>query len=273
MPSDPVEPQRKPNTNDRYAAFAALRYRDFRLLWLGQIVSVTGSQMQLVAIHWHVYLLTRSPLALGMVGLFRGAPIIICSLFGGVIADAVDRKRLMIATQTVMLACATLLTVVTFNGLGSLWPIYVLTGIGSAASAFDIPARQALMPTLVPAKDFPNAVSLGMIVFNLATIAGPSFAGLVLASQGPAFVYALNAVSFLAVILALLAMHTSGRPAEQTEMAARVGVSRMTIRRLEQGDPVVSFAILLRVLEVLDLEEDLAGRRSARAHVVAAFPR
>ena len=88
------------------SAFAALRHRDFRLLWFGQIVSVTGSQMQFVAINWHVYLLTKSAFALGLVGLFRGAPIIVCSLIGGVGADAINRRRLMIATQTVMLTSA-----------------------------------------------------------------------------------------------------------------------------------------------------------------------
>src|SRR6266850_8396283 len=95
---------------ERHPAFAALRHRDFRLLWLGQIVSVTGSQMQLAAVNWHVWLLTKSAFALGMVGFFRGAPIILCSLAGGVIADAMDRKRLMIITQSVMLASATCLT-------------------------------------------------------------------------------------------------------------------------------------------------------------------
>src|SRR6266850_595455 len=105
------------------SAFSALRHRDFRLLWLGQIVSVTGSQMQSVAINWHVYLLTKSALALGLVGLFRGAPIIICSLVGGVVADAVDRKRLMIATQSVMLLSAALLTISTIAGQQSVWPI------------------------------------------------------------------------------------------------------------------------------------------------------
>ena len=142
-------------------AFAALRHRDFRLLWLGQIVSVTGSQMQFVAINWHVYLLTKSAFALGLVGLFRGIPIILCSLAGGVVADAVDRKRLMIVTQTVMMTSAALLTVGTVTGLESVWPIYILSAFASAASAFDIPARQAFMPTLVPTEDFPNAVSLG----------------------------------------------------------------------------------------------------------------
>src|SRR6266404_2309834 len=198
------------NTNSR-SAFSALRYRDFRLLWLGQIISVTGSQMQSVAINWHVYLLTKSAFALGLVGLFRGAPIILCSLLGGVVADAVDRKRLMVTTQCVMLASALFLTIATMSGLKSVWPIYILSGIASAAIAFDIPARQSLMPMLVPAKDFPNAVSLGLVVFNIATIGGPSLAGFLLASRGPAIVYGVNAGSFLAVIAALIAMHTSGR--------------------------------------------------------------
>jgi len=198
------------NTTSR-SAFSALRHRDFRLLWLGQIISVTGSQMQSVAINWHVYLLTKSAFALGLVGLFRGAPIILCSLLGGVVADAVDRKRLMVTTQCVMLASALFLTIATMSGLKSVWPIYILSGIASAAIAFDIPARQSLMPMLVPAKDFPNAVSLGLVVFNIATIGGPSLAGFLLASHGPAIVYGVNAASFLAVIAALTAMRTSGR--------------------------------------------------------------
>jgi MFS family permease len=200
-----------------HSAFAALRHRDFRLLWLGQIVSVTGSQMQFVAINWHVYLLTKSPFALGLVGLFRGVPIILCSLAGGVVADAVDRKRLMIVTQLVMLACAALLTLVTLRGLESVWPIYVLSAFASAATAFDTPARQSMMPTLVPVEDFPNAVSLAVIVFNVATIAGPAIAGFLLAESGPAVIYGLNALSFVAVIAALVAMAASGKPDVQRE--------------------------------------------------------
>src|SRR6185369_14322531 len=119
------------------SAFAALRHRDFRLLWLGQIVSVSGSQMQFVAINWHVYLLTKSAFALGLVGLFRGVPIIVCSLAGGVVADAFDRKRAMIVTQTVMLLTAALLTAATLSGLESVWPIYLLSALSAAAQAFD----------------------------------------------------------------------------------------------------------------------------------------
>lgn len=192
--------------------FTALRHRDFRLLWIGQLISVTGTQMQLVAINWHVYLLTKSPLALGGVGLVRILPIIFCSLIGGVVADAVDRKRLMLATQGSMLICAVVLTVMTATGLHSIWPIYALTAIASAALAFDNPARQAMLPTLVPAKDFPNAVGLGIVVFNSAMIVGPALAGILLSIRGPALIYGVNAASFIAVIVALLLMQASGRP-------------------------------------------------------------
>jgi MFS family permease len=123
----------------------------------------------------------------------------------------------MIVTQTVMLASAALLTAGTLAGFESVWPIYLLSAIASAATAFDIPARQALMPTLVPLEDFPNAVSLGIIVFNVATIAGPAIAGFLLAESGPAVIYGLNSLSFLAVIAALVAMRASGQPDLQTE--------------------------------------------------------
>ena len=224
----PTQSESTPATSR--SAFSALRYRDFRLLWLGQIISVTGSQMQSVAINWHVYLLTKSAFALGLVGLFRAVPIILCSLLGGVVADAVNRKRLMIGTQSVMLASAGLLTLMTITGLKSVWPIYILSGIAYAAAAFDIPARQSLMPMLVPVKDFPNAVSLFLVVFNIATISGPSLAGFLLASRGPAIVYGLNAASFLAVIGALIAMRTSGSP--ETDGGRRNAVS---LEALKEG--------------------------------------
>jgi MFS family permease len=218
---------RQEGSPDRYSAFAALRHRDFRLLWMGQMVSVTGSQMQLAAVNWHVYLITKSAFALGMVGFFRGAPIIVCSLLGGVVADAMDRKRLMMATQAVMLASAACLTLVTLAGLRHVWPIYVLTGIAAAASAFDTPARQSLMPTLVPARDFPNAVSLGVVVFYIAMIGGPALTGFLLASHGPALVYGINAVSYVAVMAALVAMRASGRAGADGAEASRVSLAAL----------------------------------------------
>src|SRR6266850_257254 len=212
---------------DRQTAFSSLRHRDFRLLWMGQIVSVTGSQMQLAAINWHVYLLTGSALSLGLVGACRAVPIILCSLAGGVVADVVDRRRLMIATQSVMLVCSAILALVTFRGLLHVWPIFLLTSIASAAWAFDTPARQALMPTLVPLKDFPNAVSLSMLMFQVGLIVGPPLAGFVLANHGPALVYTINAVSFVAVILGVALMRTSGRPETDENQPPRISIDAL----------------------------------------------
>src|SRR5437588_7282898 len=200
--------------SQRQTAFSSLRHRDFRLLWLGPIISVTGSQMQLVAVNWHIYLLTSSALALGMVGLFRAGPIIWCSLMGGVVADVIDRRRLMITTQSFMLGCSAILAVITFGGLQRVWPIYLLTAVASGAWAFDTPARQSLMPSLVPAKDFPNAVSLSMLMFQIGMIVGPAGAGFLLGTFGPGVIYAMNAFSFIAVIIGLALIRTSGRPSE-----------------------------------------------------------
>ena len=183
--------------------------------------------MQFVAINWHVYTLTKSPFALGLVGLFRGVPIILCSLAGGVVADAVDRKKLMIVTQTIMLTSAALLTANTVAGVQSVWPIYILSSFASAASAFEVPARQALMPMLVPPEDFPNAVSLGILMFHVATICGPALAGFMLAESGPAVIYGINALSFVAVMAALVLMRTSGKPDLQIDRRTALSFSAL----------------------------------------------
>jgi len=231
MPTtDPSRPSADGGAIERQSAFSSLRHRDFRLLWMGQIVSVVGSQMQLAAINWHIYLLTGSPLALGLVGACRAVPIILCSLMGGVVADVVDRRRLMMVTQSLMLTCSGILALVTFSGLTRVWPIFLLTAIASAAWAFDTPARQALMPTLVPLRDFQNAVSLGMLMFQIGLITGPPLAGFLLASHGPGLVYALNAASFLAVIVGVALMRTSGKP-EKTETDA----PRISLQALIEG--------------------------------------
>ncbi|HKP39069.1 MAG TPA: MFS transporter [Pyrinomonadaceae bacterium] len=225
----PASPLSKPvsKATQRKSAFSSLRHRDFRLLWLGQIISVTGSQMQLVAINWHLYLLTNSALALGLVGACRAVPIIACSLMGGLVADVADRRRVMIVTQFVMLASSAVLALLTFNGLKRAWPIFLLTSIASAAWAFDTPARQSLMPALVPAEDFPNAVSLSMLMFQIGMILGPTLAGFLLASRGPGLVYALNAASFVAVIVGLLLMRATARTISDDEKRTTISVDAL----------------------------------------------
>jgi len=212
--------------------YLALRHRDYRRLVAGQLLSMIGSQMQTVAINWHIYLLTRSPLALGFVGLTRVIPIVVFSLWGGVVADRYDRRRVMITTQLAMTAVALALAALTFAGRETLLLLYSLNFLSAAAGAFDNPARNALIPRLVPAEELPGALSLNFSVFQAAMIGGPAIAGLILAGHagassmgarlpaagapvntaGLSIIYLSNALSFLAVIFALVTMRTSGAP-------------------------------------------------------------
>lgn len=165
--------------------------------------------MQTAAVLWHVSLLaepSHKAIALGIVGLVRVLPIIGFSLLSGVVADAVDRRKLMTLTQSLMAILACWLAWITFRGLDNLWPVYVITALSAAAAAFDAPARQALIPSLVPREHLPNALSLNAVMFQVASVAGPSLAGVMIATLGVAWVYAANAVSFLFVIVALLMM-------------------------------------------------------------------
>ena len=226
--STPPENTSRTPAARRPSSFVALRHRDFRLFWSGQFVSIIGSQMQLVTVNWHVYELTHSAAALGLVGLVRVLPIIVCSLVGGVVADAFNRKRLILATQTVMLLSAAALALFTSSGLKSVWPIYLLTAVSSAATAFDNPARQALIPSLVPERDFPNAVSVGFVAFQVAMVAGPMLGGVMLARFGTASVYAFNAASFVAVIAAILLIRASGKGNADES-------SRVSLEALKEG--------------------------------------
>jgi MFS family permease len=171
--------------------------------------------MQAAAIDWHVYLLTHSPLALGMVGLSRVIPITALSLPGGVVADRYDRKRVMLVTQLTMTGVAALLGVLTLTGHETILTLYVLTGLTSAAGSFDNPARQALVPRLVPPEDLPGALAMNLTMFHAGMIGGPAIAGVLIAASGEgtrglAWIYLINAGSFLAVVGSLLSMRASG---------------------------------------------------------------
>jgi MFS family permease len=131
----------------------ALRHRSFRLFWMGLVISVDGSQMQIWALLWHIRILTDQPIALGGLGLARILPVIVFSLLGGAVADTANRLRVLFVTQSVMALVAISLAYLTFQGQITLWQIYGLTAVQATALAFDLPARQALVPNLVPARD------------------------------------------------------------------------------------------------------------------------
>ena len=192
-----------------HPSLVALSHRNFRLLWVGLLLSFSGSYMQNAALLWHVSLLAppdRKGLALGMVGLVRVVPIIVFSMIAGVVADAHNRRRMMIVTQSGAALVAAALAVATAQGLSALWPLYTLAALGGAVGAFDLPARQALVPTLVPREHLPSAISLNAIVMQTAAIAGPAIGGILIGTSGLTLVYALNAISFAFVIAGLLMM-------------------------------------------------------------------
>lgn len=173
--------------------------------------------MQNAAILWHISLLVpadQKGLALGLVGLVRVIPIVVFSVISGVVADALDRRKLMTTTQTAMALLAGVLAFLTFRGLSAAWPVYLLTALSSAAGSFDGPARQSLIPNLVPREHLPNAISLNTIMFQIASVAGPSLAGIVVATSGVGWVYVVNAFSFVMVIAALLLMKNVPRPVD-----------------------------------------------------------
>jgi len=244
--------------------YLALRHRDFRWLWITQLVSQTGSQMQVVAINWHIYLLTHSALALGFVGLTRVVPIVLFSLWGGIVADRMDRRRIMLAAQTVMAFVSVVLAWLALGHGDRVWPLYLLNAVQASAAAFDNPARQALIPRLVPPADLPGALSLNLTMFNLAMILGPALAGLVIAGGGGAvlptparleptaahetpalaWIYGLNALSFVGVLVVLATMRTSGDVGagavrEKPLEALRVGL------RFVFGTPILVWSMTL----------------------------
>jgi MFS family permease len=187
----------------------------------------------------------RKALALGFVGLVRVAPIVILSMVSGVAADVWDRRKLMLLTQSCSTLVAIALTALTFRGLHEVWPLYVLSALGASAGAFDLPARQSLVPTLVPREHLPNAISLNSILFEAASVVGPSLGGILIAQASLTWVYALNAISFLFVIAALLMMRIApkrkeGGPKAEVSLHAALEGLRFVFRA-----PVIRSTMLL----------------------------
>jgi MFS family permease len=186
--------------------FAALQHRNYRLWFLGQLVSLVGTWMQITAQSFLVFQLTHSTAYLGYVGFASGLPSWLFMLYGGVIADRVSRRNLLVMTQSAMMVLAFVLAGLTFAKLVQPWQIVVLALALGVANAFDAPARQAFVVELVEREDVINAIALNSSMFNLATVVGPTVAGLTYAAVGASWCFTLNGVSFIAVIVALLLM-------------------------------------------------------------------
>ena len=232
-------------------SIAALEHRNFRLLWIGLLLSWTGSLMQNTALLWHVSLLVpadRKGLALGLVGLARIAPVVVFSMLSGVVADAWDRRKVLLGSQIAAAAVAVALSLLAFRGVTSLWPIYALAALASAVGAFDLPARQALVPMLVPRAHLPNAISLNSIIFQTASVAGPALAGVVIAGASIGWAYVVNALSFGCVMVALLMM----RGVPQRPRSDSAGGDQVSLHAALEGLRFVFSAPLIRSTMLLD---------------------
>ncbi len=183
--------------------FKAFHYRDFRLMWIGACTSSIGTWMQIVAQGWLIYRLSHSSFLLGLDQFLAGLPIFLFTLIGGVVADRVERRKILLISQYIQMASAGILTLLVATGLVHVWEILCLSFVSGFAQAFGGPAYQALIPTLVDREDMPNAIALNSIQFNLAVTVGPALAGITLGKLGEKWCFGLNALSFLAPIISL----------------------------------------------------------------------
>jgi MFS family permease len=183
------------------------RDRDFRWLWSGQVVSGIGNQITRIALPYQVYVLTGSTLAIGLLSLSQLIPILVFALGAGSLADVVDRRRLLMATQIALAACSLALVVLAVRGSPPVIVLYAIAAVAAGLGAVDQPARASSIPRLVPAERLPSAIALNQLNFQLASIVGPAIGGLLIATVGLAGAYAVDVLSFLAAIVALIAIH------------------------------------------------------------------
>ena len=227
----------------------AFRHRDFRLFWSGQLVSLIGTWMQSVGQSWLVLELTGSPFHLGLVNALQFTPILLLSPVGGTLSDRLGKRRILLVTQAAMMVQAFVLAVLVRSGHVRYSHVAVLAVIYGLGRAIDIPARQAFLTDLVGKPDLPNAVALNSVVFNGARIVGPGLAGLLIARFDVAVAFFLNGASFVAVLVALLAIRTEGLP----DPAGRLGVRKGLIGAVSYAAATPPVAFTLGLLVVVSL--------------------
>ncbi len=184
--------------------FIALRHRNYRLFFFGQMISLIGTWMQTTAQAWLVLELTHSALLLGLVGALQFLPVMVFSLFGGVLADRVPKRTLLLVTQSVALVQATIMWLLVVTGTVHIWHIMLLAALLGLTQALDTPTRQAFVGEMVGREDMPNAIALNSSLVNMARVLGPGLGGLLIAWLGIAPLFLLNTISFIAVIIGLV---------------------------------------------------------------------
>ncbi len=233
------------------AALQSLRHRNYRLLWIGTLISNSGDWMDQIALNWLVYQLSGSAVQLALLNLFRLAPIFVFTLLGGVIADRTERRRLLFLTQFVAMVLAVVLATLTAFGIVQIWMVFVIAVGRGIVLSFNQPARQSLISDLVPREDLKNAIALNSATLNLTRVLGPTIGGVLIATVGVAGAFYLNAGSFVAVLYGLALMRFPERPPR-----ARGG---SVISELAGGLGYVATRPALRTLVVLALVPFVLG--------------
>lgn len=243
-------PERHAGERRRASTFAALRHRNYRLWFFGQMISLMGTWMQSMAQGWVVYQLTGSRLLLGMISFVGTVPTLFLMLPAGVLADRLSKKQVLLATQTMMMLLAFILAVLAGTKVLQVWQIALLSVGSGIANSFDAPARQALAVEMVEdRRDLMNAIAMNSTMFNIGRIAGPALAGIVLAQWGATWCFALNGVSFLAVIAALAAMRLPDLP--RASRSETVGAQIMVGLRYVWGS--ITVRTIIAVMGVASL--------------------
>ncbi len=230
-------------------AFVALRHRNFRLFWTGQLISLIGTWMQTTGQAWLVLQVTKSAWALGLVGALQFLPVLLFSLFGGVLADRLPKRRVILFTQSFALIQATVLWLLVATDTVQLWHIFVLATLLGLTNAVDMPTRQAFVGEMVGRDDLPNAVALNSSIFNMARVVGPGIGGLIIAWLGIAPLFLLNALSFIPVIIGLAMIDLKQLYASHRQQtAAKVG----TLRSIRDGLAYIRITpVVLLVITVI----------------------
>jgi predicted MFS family arabinose efflux permease len=229
--------------------FKAFAYPDFRVMWFGACTSSIGTWMQILAQSWLVYRLSNSPFYLSLDTFFGQAPIFLFSLFGGVFADRVSRRRLLLVSQAIQLTCAFTLAFLVKTDMVRVWQIWCLSFTVGVAQSFGGPAYAALVPSLVKKEDLRNAIALNSIQFNLARVVGPALGGIALVKLGAFWCFALNGMSFLAVIASLLWIRTAFVPAVSQESV--MNSMRQGIDFMRKKEGMTSLIILAFFISML----------------------
>ncbi|HJY86090.1 MAG TPA: MFS transporter [Candidatus Acidoferrales bacterium] len=230
----------------------ALRHRNFQLFFSGQLISLIGTWMQMVAQSWLVYRLTGSSLLLGTVGFAGQIPVFLLAPLGGVVADRHNRHRIVIATQASAMMLALILAVLTLAGLVRVWHVVVLAALLGVVNSFDIPARQAFLVDMVGKEDLMNAIALNSSMFNGARVIGPAVAGLLVASIGEGWCFFANGISYIAVIAGLLAMKLD-RPPEVDLTSSPLEHILEGFRFVRNTAPILALLLLVGMMSLLAL--------------------